>query len=364
MRAAVLTAINQPLTVLDLQQQAPRVGEARVTVKACGVCMSDWHIMSGHWPAKLPLVPGHEAAGIVESVGPGPSRVSVGDHVVFSFHPHCGHCRYCNAGRPSLCTGHNNTPAFAQHDGTTRLSYEGKAVGQMARIGTFSEKVVCSQEHLIPIGRDVPWTVAALIGCSVATGIGAAIRHAEIKAGSTVLVIACGGVGLNVVQGARLAGASQIFAVDISPAKLELARKFGATDCIDASDGGVRTRILMSAPEGVDYAFDALGSEATIQQALECLRPGGHAVVVGIPSIGARTAIEPFSMVFQEKTLSGSFYGSVRPEIDFPLIADLYKRRKIDIESLVGRTYSLDEINTAFGDMRSGAPGRGVIVFD
>jgi S-(hydroxymethyl)glutathione dehydrogenase / alcohol dehydrogenase len=362
MRAAVLSEIGKPLSVMNLEISSPKAGEARVQTKASGICMSDWHIMAGDWPARLPLVPGHEAAGIVEEIGPGPSHVSVGDHVIFSFTSHCGHCRYCNMGRNVLCDGHK-APSYQMPDGTSRLSANGIPVGQMSRLGTFSEQVVCSTENLIPIRKDLPWQIAALIGCSVATGIGAATRHARVFAGATVAVIGCGGVGLNIIQGARLAGASTIIAVDILDSKLAFSQKFGATHFINASSDDSCKEVRRIAG-GVDFAFDAIGTERSITQIVEMVRPGGQAIMVGIPAFSTRAQISPSSMVFQEKTLSGSFYGSVRPDLDFPILADLYIDGKIDIDSLISSTFSLDDINLGFEKLKAGVVGRGVVLFD
>src|SRR6516225_2200153 len=197
MKAAILTEINKPLEILDVDLAPPKAGEARVKMKATGICMSDWHMMIGDWPIKLPVALGHEAAGIVSELGPGPSHLSVGDHVIFSFTSHCGHCRYCNVGRSTLCNGHG-VPGYMMPDGSTRMSFKAEPVYQMARIGTFREEVVCSTENLIPVRKDIPWPVAAIIGCSVSTGVGAAMRSARVKAGSSVVVIGCGGVGLNI----------------------------------------------------------------------------------------------------------------------------------------------------------------------
>jgi S-(hydroxymethyl)glutathione dehydrogenase / alcohol dehydrogenase len=363
MKAAVLTEINKPLEILDVDLEGPKAGEARVRVKATGVCMSDWHMMIGDWPAKLPLVPGHEAAGIVEEVGPGPSHVSVGDHVIFSFSSHCGHCRYCNSGRSVLCNGHA-APGFLLPDGTTRVKYKGEQVNVMARIGTFCEEVVCSTENLVPVRKDLPWTIAAVIGCSVATGIGAVTRAAKVEAGASVMVVGCGGVGLNIVQGARLVGAGKIIAVDLLDNKLEYAKQFGATHTINGKTENVVKTVRGITGGGVDYAFDAIGSEATVLQIVDSLCAGGRATMVGIPSVTTKAGISPASMVFQEKTLSSSFYGSVRPDIDFPILADLYMNKKIDLDSLISRTYTLDEINEGFEQLRTGGVARGVVVFD
>jgi len=373
MRAAVLTEVNKPLQILDLEQEPPKANEVRVEVKAAGVCMSDWHIMNGDWPLPLPMVLGHEAAGIVVENGPGVSAVKPGDHVIFSFRPHCGHCRYCSSGRTVLCIGHNDTPRWVMYDGTTRVKLNGEPVNQMARIGTFSEFVVCPAEQVIRIRKDLPFAHAAIIGCSVATGVGAVIRHARVAAGESVLVIGCGGVGLNVVQGAKLAGARTIIACDLRDNKLAYAKQFGATHTINAKTSAetnaktgdvVKQVRALTDGLGVDAAFDAIGGEATALQAVDALAPGGHAVLVGIPAFSVRAPISPFQMVYGEKTISGSYYGSVRPDIDFPLLADLDMDKKLNLDDLISRTYKFDEINEGFRLMVEGEVARGVIVFD
>src|SRR5437667_4350261 len=314
MRAAVLTEVNKPLRILDLEQEGPKAGEVRVQVKAAGVCMSDWHIMNGDWPLPLPMVLGHEAAGIVAELGPGVSNVRKGDHVIFSFRPHCGHCSYCSKGRNVLCIGHNDTPRWRMHDGTARVKLNGEPVNQMARIGTFSEEVVCPAEQVVKVRDDLPFTHAAIIGCSVATGIGAVTRHARVPAGSSGPVSGCGGVGLNVVQGARLAGASPIIACDLRDNKLDYAREFGATHTINASSGDVvdRVRELMDGL-GVDTAFDAIGSERTALQVIDAVAPGGRAVMVGIPAYATRAAINHTQCVYGEQLTRSTYNVTVRP---------------------------------------------------
>jgi S-(hydroxymethyl)glutathione dehydrogenase/alcohol dehydrogenase len=364
-KAAVLYKANTPLEVVDLVQEGPRTGEARVKVKAAGICHSDWHIMNGDWTPPLPMVLGHEAAGIVVENGPRVDHVRPGDHVIFSFRPHCGHCRYCSSGRTVLCIGHNDTPRWVMHDGTARVKLNGEPVNQMARIGTFSELVVCPAEQAIKVRKDLPFTHAAIIGCSVATGVGAVIRHARVAAGASVLVVGCGGVGLNVVQGARLAGARTIIACDLLDNKLAYAKAFGATHTINAKSGDVIKQVqALTEGLGADFAFDAIGSEATAVQIVDALAPGGHAVLVGIPAVAVRAPINPFNMVFAEKTLSGTYYGSVRPDIDFPILADLDMDKKLDLDGLISRTYKFDEINEGFRLLVSGSVARGVIVFD
>ena len=365
MKAAVLTTLNAPLQILDVQQEGPKHGEVRVKVKATGVCMSDWHLMIGDWPTKMPIVLGHEAAGIIEEVGPGVAKIKRGDHVIFSFRPHCGHCAYCSKGRSVLCVGHNDTPATGLYDGTTRLKFNGESVNQMSRIGTFGEYVVCSEENVVAIRKDMPWAQAALVGCSVATGVGAVIRHAKVTAGASVVVIGCGGVGLNIVQGARLAGARRIIAVDLLDNKLALAKHFGATDSINAKTENVAKRVKeMTSGLGADYAFDAIGSQITATQVVDAIAPGGHAVLVGIPAMTVTAPISPFMMVFQEKQLTGSFYGSVQPNLDFPLLCDLYMDKKLNLDDLISRTYKLDDINEGFAQLKTGSVARGVVMFD
>src|SRR5688572_27719342 len=365
MKAAVLYKANTPLEVVDVEQEGPRAGEARVKVKAAGVCHSDWHIINGDWTMPLPMVLGHEAAGIVEEVGAGVTTVKPGDHVIFSFRPQCGHCLYCSIGRSILCDGHNDTPRFMLFDGTTRMSRNGEGLNQLARIGTFAEKVVCPAEQLVPIRKEMPWPQAALMGCCVPTGVGAVTRCAEVEAGASVLVIGCGGVGLNVVQGARLAGAATIVACDLLDSKLAYAKDFGATHTVNGSKEKVVDYVRgLTGGRGVDYAFDAIGGEATTLQIVDAIRPGGTAVIVGMAAMNVRAPITPYMMALQEKVLKGTMYGSVRPDQDFPRLVDLYMQKRLKIDELVSRTYKIEEINEGFAALRTGQVARGVVTFD
>jgi NDMA-dependent alcohol dehydrogenase len=364
MKAAVLYKPNTPLQVVDVQQQGPQAGEARVRVKAAGVCHSDWHIMNGDWPLPLPMVLGHEAAGIVEEVGAGVTNVTPGDHIIFSFRAHCGRCTYCSSGRSILCDGHTSV-RWAMLDGTTRLAREGQDIFQMARIGTFSERVVCPAEMLVPINKTMPWPQAALVGCCVPTGVGAVTRCAHVEAGASVLVIGCGGVGLNVVQGARIAGAATIIACDLVDRKLEFAREFGATHTINAKQDNVVDRVrALTSGRGADYAFDAIGGEQTTLQIVDAVRNGGTAVIVGMAAMAVRAPVTPYTMALQEKTLKGTLYGSVRPNVDFPWLVELYLQGRLKLDQLVSRTYALEEINDGFARMLSGEVARGVVVFN
>jgi Zn-dependent alcohol dehydrogenase len=310
------------------------------------------------------MVLGHEAAGIVEELGPDTTGVEPGEHIIFSFRPQCGRCLYCSSGRSVLCDGHKSA-RWGMLDGTTRLKRNGQEIYQMARIGTFSEHVVCPVEMLIPINKAMPWPQAALTGCSVPTGVGAAISAAKVEAGSSVLVIGCGGVGLNVVQGARLAGARTIIACDLLDNKLEYAQEFGATHTVNASSEDVVKRAReLSGGRGVDYAFDAIGGEQTTLQIVDAIRPGGTAVIVGMAAMQVRAPITPYMMALMEKTLKGTMYGSVRPNVDIPKLVELYLGGRLKLDELISRTYSLDEINEGFEALRSGQVARGVVVFD
>lgn len=363
MKAAICYEPNKPLEVVDIDQEGPRVGEARVRVMATGVCHSDWHIANGDWASPLPMVLGHEAAGLVEEVGPSVSNVRPGDHIIFSFRPHCGRCLYCSTGRTILCDGHT-AERGVMLDGTFRLRRRGQGIYQMARIGTFSEHVVCPAEMLIPIRKEMPWAQAALVGCCVPTGVGAVTRCAQVETGASVVVIGCGGVGLNVIQGARIAGATAIVACDLLDSKLVYAKEFGATHTVNASQADVvGVARELTAGRGVDYAFDAIGSEKTTLQIVDAVRPGGTAVIVGMAPHATRAPITPFAMAAQEKVLKGTMYGSIRPNVDFPWLVELYLQGRLKIDELVSRRWKLEEINEGFQAMRGGQVARGVVTF-
>jgi S-(hydroxymethyl)glutathione dehydrogenase/alcohol dehydrogenase len=363
MKAAVLYKANTPLEVVDVKQEDPRPGEARVKVKAAGVCHSDWHIMNGDWTVPLPMVLGHEAAGIVEEVGAGVTTVKAGDHVIFSFRPQCGHCLYCSIGRSVLCDGHNDTPRWVMFDGTARLSRNGESLNQLARIGTFAEKVVCPAEQLVPIRPDMPWPQAALVGCCVPTGVGAVTRCAEVEAGASVLVIGCGGVGLNVIQGARIAGAERIIAVDMFESKLKMAEQFGATDLVKADDGDPVAAVqALTGGRGADVAFEVIGLGATIEQAIGMARNGGEAILVGVPRMDVMLNLNAaFTFLYLAKTVKGCWYGSSNVHQDVPKLVQLYKDGQLMLEELVSREIGVDGINEAFTAMGQGEVARSLI---
>lgn len=361
-KAAVLYEHNKPLVIESVDIEDPKEGEVQVRISATGICHSDLHNIKGHWQNALPAILGHEGAGIVEAVGSGVKQVKVGDRVIFSFRPNCGHCEHCVRGIPVLCNGHK-APRQLMHDGTARVRVRGQPLFVSSRLGTFAERVVCPEEQAVAIHHDIPPEVAALIGCSVTTGVCAVTNAAQVAPGESVAVIGCGGVGLNVIQGARLVGAGMVIAVDVLDGKLEYAQEFGATHKVNASRENAAARIRDLSGGGVDFAFEAIGLAATVEQALECIRPGGRAVVVGMAPVDHRASIDPYRLVREQKTLMGVGYGKARQRIDIPRMVDLYRSGKLDLDRLISHRYSLDEINEGVDKLDRGEAARGVVVF-
>jgi S-(hydroxymethyl)glutathione dehydrogenase/alcohol dehydrogenase len=361
-KAAVLYEPQTPLVVETLDLDDPKEGEVLVRLVSAGVCHSDYHVMKGEWKSPLPMVLGHEAAGVVEKVGPGVNMSKPGDHVILNFRPNCGWCRYCTVGRPVLCNG-ADTARWTLFDGTVRLHKGNQDIYHFARTASFAEYVVVPQSGAVPVRDDMPLDKACLVGCSVMTGVGSVINTAKVVPGSSVMVIGCGGVGLNVIQGAVLAGAGRIIAVDVLENKLAYAQQFGATDIIDASHGDTVARVRDLTDGGVDYAFEAIGNSRTILQAYESTRPGGVTTVVGMAPEDDEVSINALSLPRTEKVIMGSWYGSARPWVDLPKMVDLYLSGKIQVDSLISRTYPLDEINTAYDALGKGEVARSILLY-
>lgn len=363
MKAAVLYELNTPLKVEDVDLANPKRGEVRVKIAANGVCHSDYSVIHGVLRSPLPVIPGHEGAGIVEEVGPDVTLVKPGDHVVLSFAPYCGHCYYCSIGRPVLCDNMRLTMGKGTLlDGTCRLSKGGKPVYHMAGLSSFAQYAVVAEISCIKIPDDVPLDKACLVGCGVMTGVGAAINTAKVAPGTSAVVIGCGGVGLNTIQGCALAGAATIIAVDLMDNKLEYAKQFGATHTINPSKQDlVKTVRSLTEGRGADYSFEVIGLGKTIEQAYACARQGGMTIVVGAPSREDTVTI-PASSLLVEKEIKGSLYGSARPRVDMPQLIDLYMKKKLKIDELVSRTYSLDEVNVAMEALERGEVARSVVV--
>ena len=363
MKAAVLYEYNTPLAVEEVELDEPKAGEVHVKIAAAGICRSDYHFMKGEAHITLPAVLGHEGSGIVQRVGEGVTSVKSGDHVILSFVPNCGRCRFCTTGRPNLCDRHAATGPN-MYDGTTRLHKGDQRIAHMGKVACFAEEAVVPESGCIPVDNDFPMDCAALIGCCVTTGVGAAIFTAQVQPGSTVAVVGCGGVGLNVIQGARLANASKIIAVDVQEGKLEFAMRFGATHAVNASDQDAVARVKeITGGLGADYTFEVYGSAETVETAYNMACKGGTVTVAGLAPLGERAAIDAVSLVRNEKVLKGTYYGSARCSVDFPKMVDLYRSGRINLDDLITRRYSLDRINEAYEDLERGEVGRGVITF-
>ncbi|MBZ0301257.1 MAG: Zn-dependent alcohol dehydrogenase [Anaerolineae bacterium] len=363
-RAALLMEPGTPFVIEDLTLQAPQTGEVLVKIAASGVCHSDYHVMSGTTRHPMPCVCGHEGAGVVEAVGTGVTRAQVGDHVVLSWAPDCGECFYCLHGQPNLCETFTE-PIWAgtMLDGTPRLSFKGQPVYHYCGLASFAEYAVVPQESCIPIRKDVPLEVASLIGCAVATGVGAAMYTAHVRPGESVVVYGAGGIGLNVIQGAVLCGASTIIAVDTNATKMRIAREFGATHTLLANDDTLAGIRDLTGGRGADHVFEAVGFPAVQETAFEAVRPGGTLTLVGLSPMGSGTNLPGAVITRQEKVIRGSYYGSVNAHRDFPLFIDLYASGQLKLDQMISKQYPLEDINTAYDDMLSGEVARGVIVF-
>jgi len=359
-RAPVLFRAGEPLQVLDIELEPPRTDEVTVRLAASGVCHTCLHVMDGSLTGiKLPAVLGDEGAGVVTQIGPGVQGVAVGDHVIISWAPACGRCRQCANGRPALCEA--RPPQGRLADGTVRMHRGGQDIYHFGPAAYASEMVLPSS-CVVPIRKDMPLELAALIGCSVTTGVGAVTRTARVPAGAAVAVFGCGGIGLNVVQGARLSGAQPIIAVDVSQTKLETAGLFGATHLVDATREDPAAAILRAHPAGIDYAFVTIGRQDTMDAAWSSLSPAGACVVLGRMATGARMEIDPERLYGRENRLLGSRYGSARPVEDFSIMVELYLAGKLMLEELVTRRYALDEVQEAHRALAAGELARGLIV--
>ena len=363
MKAGVLYEYNVPIVIEDVELDAPKAGEVLVKTGAAGICRSDYHFMKGEARTTLPTVMGHEASGVVEQVGQGVTTVRPGDHVILSFVPNCGRCFFCTTGRPNLCDLHGATPG-TMFDGTTRLHKGDQRITHFGKVACFAEQMVVPETGCIPMPKTVPFDRAALIGCCVTTGVGAATFNAQVEPGSTVAVVGCGGVGLNVIQGCKLLNASKIIGVDIREGQLEFSTKFGATHTVNASHQDAVARVKeITGGLGVDYAFEVYGSAETVETAYAMARKGGTIVVVGIAPLGDKPGINAVSLVRDEKVLKGSYYGSARCHVDFPKMVDMYLSGRLNLDDLITRRYSLEQVNEAYEDLERGEIGRGVIVF-
>lgn len=364
-KAAVARESNK-LTIETVELDPPKAGELLVKIHSAGVCHSDLHTYQGELRVKPPLVLGHEGAGVVEAVGEGVSRIKVGDRILVNWLPACESCTMCLTGHHNLCERLPGTTfAGALLDGTSRLhTLDGLPLKQYLSASTMAEYVVISEPSAVAFPDDVPFEVAAIIGCAVMTGVGAVVNTGQAKAGSSAAVIGCGGIGLSMIQGCKLAGCYPIIAVDVMDSKLEFARQLGATDTINAKEVDVVAALREAVHNGPEFVFDSVGAAATISQSLQAVRPGGSAVIAGLHAALEDVPIPAAALILQNKRLLGSFVGSSNPLIDLPILVNLYRAGKLQLDEMISKRYPLEALPQAFSDMVEGNVARGVLMFD
>jgi S-(hydroxymethyl)glutathione dehydrogenase / alcohol dehydrogenase len=365
-RAAVLHEPLTPLKIETIRAGALKPGDALIRVKAAGLCHTDLEVIDGALRYPMPIVLGHEAAGIVEEIGPEAKGVAVGDPVILSWNPHCGHCFYCDRDLPILCETYlAHGPQAVGFDGDSRISRgDGGDLRQLMFLGAFAEYCIVPAEQAIVVPKELPFDRACLIGCGVMTGVGGALNIASIEYGSVAMVIGCGAVGLSAVQGARLAGAGEIIAVDLDDAKLALAARMGATTLVNARrEDAVAIAKRKTGGRGVDTVLEASGSPAGFGLSVEAVRPGGEVIWLGKTDVTAEVAFR-WGALMGEKRIRRSSYGGARPARDFPLLARAYLDGKLHLDELITRRIALDEINAGFAALKSGEAIRSVVVFD
>jgi S-(hydroxymethyl)glutathione dehydrogenase/alcohol dehydrogenase len=363
-RAAVLNRVGAPLTIDTLEMAPLRPGDVLVRVRASGLCHTDLEVIQGQLAYPLPIVLGHEGAGVVEAVGDAVSTVKPGDHVVCSWNPHCGHCFYCERGVPILCEPYKrHEPKGLLIDGTSRLHRDGTPVHHFFTTSTHAELTVVAESSAIPVSKEIPFDRACIIGCGVMTGVGAAVRKARVSPGASVLVIGCGAVGLNVLQGARMAGAARIIAGDVGAERLERARRFGATDVVDVTAEGALDAIrMLTGGRGADVVFEAAGHPSAFRLSVEAVRPAGQVVWLGKINVDAEVAFR-WGSLMGEKRIVRSSYGDALPQRDFPWLVEQYLEGRLMLDELITRRIRLDEINAGFADLAQGIGTRTVIQF-
>jgi len=362
LRAAVYIGVDRPLRLETLELDEPGPGEVAVSIEASGLCHSDLHVMLGEWSERPPMVLGHEGCGVVESVGEDVHQFAPGDRVVLCWYAPCDECARCRAGRPWVCLNTRANSSLMPDGGTRLRRLGGEPVRSYLAVGSFGQRAVVPASGAVRVDGRLPAELGALIGCGVATGVGAVTNTARVEPGASVVVIGCGGVGLSVVMGAALAGAHPIIAVDVEDAKLEQARDVGATHAV-RGDGDVAAAVKAIVPGGADYAFEAIGLQRTIELMPDLICLGGVAVMVGMTPEDVRVSFSGFGMAEFGHSVLGSNYGSSVAPIDFPRIAALFEAGKLPIDRLITRRVALDEVNSAFDDMRARRGGRAVIVY-
>ena len=361
MKAAVFHGPKLPLSIEDVELDKPQDREVLIKTVASGVCHSDLHFVDGFYPYPAPAVLGHEAAGIIEEVGKQVTYVKPGDHVICCLSVFCGNCEQCMSGHPNRCSNKAATQRNPQDK--PRISQKGKPINQFLDISSYCEKMLLHENAVVKIREDVALDRAALIGCGVTTGVGAVLNTAKIEPGSTVAVFGAGGVGLAAIQGARIAGARKIIAVDMFEGKLAMARRLGATDTVDASNSDPVDEIRKLTGGGVDYSFEAIGLKKVAEQAFNALRAGGTATVIGMIPVGQKVEIDGY-MFLTERKLQGSNMGSNRFRIDMPRYIDFYLQGRLNLDDMISRRGKLEDVNDAFRAMKAGEVARTVLMFN
>ncbi len=359
MKAAVCRAFGAPLTIEDLSLASPKSGEVSVAIKACAICHSDLTYIDGGWGGELPAVFGHEASGIVREVGDGVTDFAAGDRVVVTLIRSCGTCHSCAQGAQVACE--TSFPLDAQ----SPLSAGGETIKHGLRTGAFAEQAVVHQSQIAKIDDDIGFDVASLLACGVITGFGAVVNTAQVPVGATVAVIGLGGVGMNCIQGAAVAGASKIVGLDIAANKLTLAKEFGATHAVDASTGDVAEQVKAATDgRGADYVFVSVGIKRAIESAPDMLAPLGSMVIVGMPPSGVMTEIDPCNLASYSQKILGSKMGSARIRVDIPYLMGLYRDGRLKLDELISGRFALDEINDAIAGVKRGDVLRNVVMFE
>lgn len=360
MKAAVLREVGKPMEIEEIQISRPGPREVLIKTASAGVCHSDLHFIQGIYPTVFPIVMGHESAGVVEQVGKDVTYVKPGDHVITCLSVFCGHCEHCLSGHMSRCS---SAEVRRPKNEPPRLSQNDAAMYQFAHLSSFAEQMLIHEHGLVKIREDMPLDRAALIGCAVTTGIGSVIHTADVEPGSTVAVIGAGGVGLSCINGAAIAGAGRVIAIDMVASKLEMAKEFGATDVVNASEGDVVERVIEMTGGGVQYSFEAIGLKQTAEQSFEMLCVGGAATIIGMIPPGVKIELSGATFL-QEKRIQGSMMGSNRFRVDMPRFVDFYLAGKLHLDQMISKRIALEDINEAFEDMQAGEVARSVIMFD
>ncbi|MDO9338809.1 MAG: Zn-dependent alcohol dehydrogenase [Caulobacter sp.] len=363
MKAAVLREVGKPLLIEDVSIGKPGPHEVLIRTKAAGVCHSDLHFVEGKYPFPLPTVLGHESAGVVEAVGSEVRTCKPGDHVITCLSAYCGHCNHCLTGHMSRCVSPDTKRGKGDEPRIFREDAAAPVMNQFLNLSSFAEQMLIHEHACVAIRKDMPFDVAALIGCSVTTGVGAVIHTSNVRPGDTVAVIGCGGVGLAAVNGAAIAGAGRIIAIDMQGSKLNLAKEFGATDVIDASQGDSVAQVLEMTGGGVQHSFEAIGLKSTTEQAFKMLARGGTANVIGMIPVGVNIELHGADFL-AEKRIQGSLMGSNRFPVDMPRFVDFYMAGKLKLDQMISRRIRLDQVNEAFDELKRGELARSVIVFD